>query len=237
MPVFTVSQIINRAAAAADMHDEFVSFEQWLAWLNVERANLQMFIVRHGMPMQNLQVETLLQPDRVALQQDAVALVGVWETRGGRFRQIQIRDFPGNFFQNTGGPSTGPAQFVTVEDANTASTSQMFLRFFPRDPVGTYIAVYAQAPPVLTALTDAMSFPMGMEELMVLKMAKKALVKEESDTEAIDKLITQQEKFIEEFVAARVLTNSGAVKNTDGLERDSWVFEPLYPEVNRWIFF
>ncbi len=236
MPVFQVQDLIDRAAAQADMHDDFVKPAEWLAWYNSERRALQIFMARHGAAMQDLDITSTTAPDVVTISGEFLALVGVWETRSGQlFRQLKISPFPNNFFQQTGGPITGPSQFVTVEDDNTDVATQTLLRFYPRDPSGTYVIVKAKAPAVATSATSTTSLPMGIEERIVVGMAKRALIKEESDYSAVQLMINEQDRLIEEYVSARGMAQGMAVRNVDNVERSGgWQSELLYPEVSRW---
>lgn len=235
MPAFVVQDLVNRAAALADIHDNFVRPEQWLSWYNVERQALQLFMARHGSAMQDLAFQTVVAPDSVTISGDILAVVGVWEVRpNSTFRPINISDFPGNFFQNVGGPVTGPTQVITLEDTNTATTSSVVLRFFPRDPAGTYIIVTAKSPPVALSTTSTVSLPMGIEEWIVVRLARRALIKEESDTGAVDRLVAEQNSLVEEFVSSRSLAQGAAVRNVDAKVRGEWTSELLYPEVTRW---
>lgn len=237
MPVFTINDLATRAASQADMHDQFIKPAEWLAWYNQERRALQLFMVRHGAAMQNLNVQSVTGPDVVSLSNEYIALVGVWETRGGRFRQLRITDFPSNFYQTTGGPQTGPADFVTVEDINNTGSSSTNLRFYPRDTSGTYLIVTALAPPVASTMFDQTSLQMGIEERIVLGMARRALIKEESDTREVEKLMREQDQIIEEFVSARAMAQTMKVRNVDAVERNyGWRGELLYPEANRWVW-
>lgn len=237
MPVFTVQSLINRAAALADMHDQFVRPDQWVSWYNTERRSLQLFMARYGAAMQDLNFQTVVGPDVVTISGDTLALVGVWEQRDrGMFRQLQISDFPGNFFQLAGGTATGPAQYVSIEDTNSESASNTVLRFYPRDTTGTYIIVTAKAPPEAADAAATVSLPMGIEEWIVVRMARRALVKEESDTREIEKMILEQNQIVEGFVASRSMAQGMKVRNTDYVTRTGWSHEMLYPEVSGWVW-
>lgn len=237
MPVFTIQNLVDRAAAISDMHDTFVKPEQWLSWYNTERRALQFFMVRHGSTMQNLTEEFFTAPDVVDLTTEAIAIVGVWEVlpTSFQFRKLRVVDLPNNFHQFTGGSITGPAQEVSVESVNSSTASTMRLRFFPRDPSGTYAVVMAEVADFAVSLNDTTSLPIGIEERIVLGMARRALIKEESDTAAIDKLIRETDSMVEEFVWSRSLAQSPSVRNVDFVER-GWTSDRRIPPCTEWTF-
>ena len=245
MPTFTVQNIVDRAAAIADMHDTFVQPFQWLAWFNVERRALEIFKARHsgGAALQNLQSISVTGVDKVSLTSSGVgelmALVGVWENVSGRLRPLRIVNWIDHHWQDEAGPYTGKAQFVRVEDANTDGIEVATqLRFYPRDPTGQYLIYYVKAPAAATALTDIFSQPLGLEERIVLGMARRALIKEESDTSAIDKLIAEQDRLVEEYCWNRSFAQGNSVRNVDRVQR-GWIdldgFVPPGPDFWMWI--
>src|SRR3954466_2087495 len=48
MPTITTAELVERATAAADMHDNFVTPKQWMYWASQERMALDLFIARSG---------------------------------------------------------------------------------------------------------------------------------------------------------------------------------------------
>ncbi len=51
MPAYTAQELIDRAKAAADMHDNFVTPSTWLSWLTQEKYALTLFTARSGWPL------------------------------------------------------------------------------------------------------------------------------------------------------------------------------------------
>lgn len=54
MPSYTGQELIARAMAAADMHDNFVTPATWLQWASLERYALELFMARAGWPIDYL---------------------------------------------------------------------------------------------------------------------------------------------------------------------------------------
>lgn len=237
MPNFTVQNIVDRAASIADMHDNFVNATEWLAWFNYERRALAITMAR-GATIREMTFTTVAagQADTFTLSGEFLALVGVWETKSdGRVRQLRVVPFVDNFFQQTGGPIRGQAQTVSVEEIN--STDGLKLRFFPADTTGTYVVVTLNAPTAATALTDTFSMPLGLEEKIVLEMGKRALIKEESDISGVQKLISDVDARVEEYVWGRAFAQAPSVRNADATQRGwGWGANFSFPSHDLWLW-
>lgn len=244
MPVFTVQSVINRAAALADMHDTFVQPETWLSWFNTERMALQLFKARHGAVAQNIAFDSVTGADKYPLSTGGVtqfiALVGVWElTSSQRLRPLRFVPYADNLWQDVAGPITGPSNTVSIEDTNNDGADvATFLRFFPRDPTGTYLIAYIKAPTALTDPGQSFSEPVGLEERIVLGMARRALIKEESDTSAVEKLIREHDQIVEEYVWSRSFAQAPGVRNVDYVQR-GWMSMDTFvpPSIDSWVWF
>lgn len=79
------------------------------------------------------------------------------------------------------------------------------------------------------------AYPLGWEERIVLGMARRALMKEESDTRPVDTEIALWESRIEEACWNRVLTNSPSVRNSDQ-ETYGWTDRFSMPPIGNWVF-
>lgn len=217
MPSFTIQKIVDRAASQADMHDNFIEPTEWLDWFNYERKALAQTLAR-GATVRDLTFTTISsgQADNYTHAFETLAIVGVWEVKSdGRLRPLRIVPFLDNFFQQVAGPVKGSAETVSVEELTTGFK----LRFFPADLSGTYLLVTANAPTDATALTDTFILPMGLEEAIVLRLARRALVKEESDTSDVDKLLKEQDSKTEEYVWGRTFAQAPSVRNVDATQR------------------
>src|SRR5512139_1488436 len=92
MRAFTVQQLIDRAAAIADMHDSFVTPAQWLAWYNTEARALELFIARSGWVI-NLASSVDAGASYTATITGApLAILGVYEVRDGRYRPLKFQN-------------------------------------------------------------------------------------------------------------------------------------------------
>lgn len=238
MPSFTVQELVTRAAAIADMHDNFVLPEQWIAWANVERQALDVFLLRHGWVLQSLRSSTYnldpANPDRIVVTPRPLAVVGVYEAlSNGRARPLEYTD---HVSMVDGAGRQGPAHFFSLTDVDIDSPTgandlRIDLMPAPTAP-STYYAVWIAQTSNLAALTDSVAYALGFEERMVLGMARRALIKEESDAGKIERLMREEEAKIEEACWARVMGQAPSVRNRDG--RNWSREERLFPEVSRW---
>ena len=241
MPTFTAQTLIDRAAAAADMHDNFVSTTTWLNWLTQERYALETFLARSGWPL-NFQTLTItvdgteggdfeLWNGDVDEPQyyDVLALVAVHRVVSAAGVQRLDYDDAVTFLKqlpsapvNTGEPRkyrlSRKTNLVTFENpaSDTVNTGRLVLNFYPDPPVGTQLLVtFIPAPARIDSLVDNCIYPLGWEERIVLGMARRALDKEESDSSAIQRQIKELDAQIEAICWNRVMSESPRVRNSD----------------------
>lgn len=233
MPAFTAQALIDRAAAIADMHDSFVTTNQWLAWLNTEIRALDIFMARAGwvLPAATVATDTSA-PYGFTIAAETLAIVGVWEEINGRYRLLRPMH-PVEFQQQnaTTGVATGAAQNYMV--TNTPSADTLTVSLFPRPLSGTYVIYSIPVSTLAASTSTSLYYPMGFEERLVLGMARKALVKEESDIGAISVLIQEQDQRIEEACWSRMLGEAPSVRNIDPQTR-GWTMFPEWPAPARW---
>jgi hypothetical protein len=98
---------------------------------------------------------------------------------------------------------------------------QTSIQFYPRPASGTYTAVIVDEPVALT-LSDSVNYPAGLEEWLVLSLARRAVAKEEGDTRELTRQLAEQEAYVERFCWDRVAGGRAAVRNVDRVER-GWV--------------
>lgn len=236
MPIFTGQELVDRACAQSDMHDNFVTPQQWLAWLNVERRGLTHLLARNGWQFNNMDFTSFTldgtsQPV-LNLGVEFQAIVGVWETRtDGTYRKLEYKpavDYP-SVVNNI--PS-GDSLYYTL---NILDLGDSEIRLFP-PPQGGGTFLVAFLPEILstTALASQIgSYQMGVEEWIVLRLARRALIKEESDTSSVDRLIRECEQQIEELCWGRVVGEVPAVRNVDA-DRRQWIQGLTYSHPQSW---
>ena len=238
MPTFAVQDLIQRAADIADVHDNFVSPSTWLSWFNIENKALSLKMARKGGAMANIQTASV--PVGSADQYQAtdlgaqLAVVGVWEIRPDfTMRNVRIVPYVDSLFQAAGGPITGPAQVVNI--TRSSVNDDLIFRFFPRDPSGIYHIMTHPRPNEATSVLSTQTFPMGLEERVVLGMARRALIKEESDPSGVDGLIKELDQHVEDFCWGQTFAQAQAVRNTDGTQRGWYKLGSLqYPTPDAW---
>lgn len=181
-----------------------------------------------------------------------IALIGVWEYDPITFRSRRLKAMSYvdglaymSFVErntvvgiNPASPSTvtGKSQYYMLIDSpnnqtiETASAmDNIFIRLTPRDPGGNYVALVMRAPYTLK-VTDNFSqvlysYSMGVEDRVVAGMAKRALIKEESDTSGVDVLIAQADQRIADYMWSRQWAEAPKVRNSDAVER-GWGWGP-----------
>ncbi len=246
MGVFTAEQIITRAAAAADMHDNFITQAQWLAWFAVESKALDLFLVRSGLPSKTPTVlyntDTAFK-NTILYDGDPLVILGVWEKRGDQYRRIPYRalpDFPNPAIANGEASPTGDALCWSLMDLTNA-TPNLSVHLYPTPATNNSYFVLLQATQLgddTVDLTSAVSYPAGIEEVLVLKMARRALLKEDSDTGSIDKQLREAVAHAEEYASSLNVAGMHAVRNVDRVER-AWAsdLDPWSPYIrSQWVW-
>lgn len=244
MPIIQYTELIDRAAAAADMTDNYITQNQLLYWLNKENLALATLIARSGW-VENIQSFTITptgaEVGKFILNFPLIplAIVSVHEvapnTQSVRALKHQnpvefLRQIPGS----TVNPFGHSKEYRVIWDQ---TNDQLYLNFYPEPAAGisTYLVQYIPAPlKVVTNVTDAtrqatsVVYPLGWEEHIVLGMAREALDKEESDTSRVVKKIDEMDRRIEEHCYGRVLSSVPTIRNSDSDER-GWQDKMIYP--------
>ena len=229
------STLITRAKAIADVHDNFVNDTEWLSWINQEQYALRLFLARNGWQLPfDTTTATITSTGwtlstngaagaAVALNSghyvftptlaDVMAIVSVHQSVSGRMRKLTYNNAVDFMRQTiTGTVYTGEAR----EYRCRMYGNETHFDFYPNPVSGeTYVLTHLTAPTALTATTQAIALPMGWEERIVLGIARRALIKEESDPSQIEKLLREMDSQIEQLCWSRVMSEAPMVRNTD----------------------
>lgn len=227
MPGILVSDIIQRASVQADMVDGFVDSSTWLSWFKQESKALDILLARNGWAQAiKFDTQTVTTDSMtVASGNDILAVIGVWEVVNNRYRHLTLKAQPDFYLQpaGTGGVTGRATQWTLAAPQNGATGGTAYtVNLYPRPLGGTYAIGYLATQygdGSTPALTDVVYYPMGFEEWIVLRLARRALIKEESSTSGIDQLLTDEEQKIEEACWERQLTETPSVRNVDRAER------------------
>lgn len=236
MPSVTVNDIITRAKAASDQQDDFVTLNQWFSWLTVEHRALVGRIARLGHVLHESYTNISATGAASYTFAEPLAVIGVYEiTSNNMLRRVRSVD-PFNGHRQTANTVTGAAQQFYVHRDPTPSSTNVVLELFPNPTSGTYRVYFIPHPPTIAALTDAVDYPLGWEERLVLGLARRALAKEESDLTDINQQIRVTEADIEEAVWSRLLGDTPVVRNVDATERGFSPYPYPWPPASAWYF-
>lgn len=233
MPAFTAQTLIGRAATQADMHDGFVTPAEWLSWLNTEIRALDIFCARAGYVLPAAtQTSVTAVPYTITVPGEMLAVVGVWEVRDDKYRRLSLQNaIDINQQDPTTGRTTGDAQSYSV--TRVADSDDHTVTMYPRPTTGTYMVVTIPPSRSAAAMTTSLWYPLGFEERLVLKMAIRALGKENSDPEATYRLLGITEQMIEEASWSRQIGEAPVVRNVDDVAR-GWNQFPMWPQAAFW---
>lgn len=262
MPSYTITTLVARAKAIADMHDNFVTPTEWLNWFNQENYALRLYLARCGWVQEVLTSSCSIttatessnvwdvttagstvtlssttpgfsfQPEIASVTTHPMAIICVHESRDNGLRQLRynnaidiLRQLPGSSL-NTG----SAREFRLVTNSN----GHLHFNFFPTPLAGdVYIVSWIPEPTAADDLADTVSYPMGWEERIVLGMARRALIKEESDPGRVEQMMAQMESQIEELCWSRVLGENPSVRNVDQ-RIYGWTDRIAFPPWQQW---
>ncbi len=248
MPTTSTTDLVARASAAADMRDNFVTPTQWMYWATQERLALDLFLARSGWPLPFSTLTITVAGSEggdydVDPTSGVMAIVAVHQVKNQRTRLLKHQNVV-DFLTRTPGYTGSPQGNALYYRANWSGDS-LVLNMYPEPQSGeTYLVTYLAHPAKLSLdasedpednEADSVAYPMGWEERIVLGMARRALIKEESDTRAIDTEIALWESRIEEAAWGRVIADTPSVRNTDQLIY-GWSDRYELPPYSHWAF-
>lgn len=238
MPVTTVSDLIDRAKAVSDMRDNFVTPTQWLAWASQERLALDLFLARSGWTLPFAEFNITITGSEGGVYNvnptgGVMAIVCVLQyDSNGRVRPLEHE----NAVEFNRTAKSGSAAFYRT----SWSGDNLVLNLWPTPQVGeTYRVVYIPHPKKLVLSSPgaweeiSVAYPMGWEERIILGMARRALIKEESSTSSVDSEIALWDQRIEEAAWSRVLSSAPTVRNTDPTHY-AWTDRYSFPPFGLW---
>ena len=229
MPLYSVQTLINRAASIADVHDNFVSAQTWLDWFNSERKALIISRARSG-HAEGILDSTSLTGAGGSLTVEPWAILGVWEvSTNGRYRRLTHIDAVASFaFRGiTGFPTHWTFERDTEVDPFTS------IALWPAGTTETFVCWYLDTPTIALTLADQFPFDIVDDERIVLGMARRALIKEESDTREVDREIARFEAMVEENAWGKAMAETPAVRNVDAEVR-GWESRLILPPYSSW---
>lgn len=247
MPSVTTQELVARAQAASDMRDDFVTPTQWMYWASQENLSLNLFLARSGWTLPTADFDLVITGNEGGVYpinptSNVMAVVCVHEMISNGFRRVRFQDAISFMRQPPGatGGAKGHARFCRFQWSGDTIT----MNLYPEGNVGeTYRVTYLPHPNRLTldaspasGFANTVAYPMGWEERVVLGMARRALMKEESDTRAVDQETQTWDRRIEEACWNRMLGESPVVRNVDN-ETYGWsdrIIWPPYP--NSWFW-
>lgn len=236
MASVTLQTLIERAKAASDVQDDFVTPTQWIRWANVERLKLENTLVRAGYLLRENTITVTATGATSYTFAEPMAVIAAYEldssNRYRRLRPADMIDGAGHVDENV---SQGPAltyRCIQVNDGTVA------VQFWPNPQSGTYKFTVVTYPVEMTAVTDTVNYPPGFEERIVLGMARRALAKEETVNPVLERHMGEVDQFIEEVAWSRQFAAHQQVRNVDRVERGwGWSKYPVVPDRNHWYIF
>lgn len=209
------------------MHDSFVTPAQWLAWATVEAQALDLFMARHGWPTQPITVLTsaAATPNLITMEDDFMVVLGVWELEAnGKMRRLTHLPYTdARYASGTGVGQPGTARHYSITQSPSGSLFYQ-MTIAPFQAGATFVAHVLTTRTTL-ALDTSVRYPLGAEERIVLGMARRALMKEDSDVSGVSKLIVATDDHIEDICWSRALAEAPRVRNVDHVER-GWSMPP-----------
>lgn len=246
MPTISTTELVNRAKAAADMHDSFITPAQWMFWASQERMSLDHLLARSGwaLDFETTTITVAGTESGAFTLSDGVspisvmAIVAVHEYGSAGTRLLTYSDTVSFLHQLPGSAiTTGHPSKYRIR----RNEDELVFNFFPNPTTGLTFAVTYVPHPLKLSLdanladeyTDYVTYPMGWEERIVLGMARRALEKEDSDSSSVIRQMQRVDSEIEELCWARVMSATPTIRNVDAATR-GWGADMIYPPPLSW---
>ena len=223
MDATTVTELIARAVAAADMNDNFVSTAQWIYWANTANRELAVKVAQLGVPYGLYETTINLTGATTYAISEPLAIVAVYFVQSdGTYKRLKgINPVQKRFVSTT---STGdPRQFHVRA---TPSTGEVEFKFFPNPTSGSVIVLGITYPAVLVNGSSSVYYPLNWEEYIVLRMAQNALSKEETLNPGIERQMERIEQHIESSASNYLMTDLPSIRD---LDKDDWDTTWIWP--------
>lgn len=243
MPTVTTAELVARAKAISDMHDNFVTPEEWMYWATQERLSLDYLMARSGW-IQNVTEVTVTTngAGNYDLGLIPLAVLCVHESSSQGLRRLRYNNAVDFKRQNQGSTLvTGAAVEYCLKLNLQNEDAGLIINFFPEPPSGSYVVsiIPGNLPLSLTPILGyerSVLYPQGWEERIVLGMARRALIKEESDVSNVSRLIASVEAEIERAVWNMVTSEAPIIRNGDA-QHYGWDRDIYYPPSVQWRWF
>lgn len=219
MATITVQSLIDRAVAAADMHDNFVTEAQWLLWANQYHQELSVMIAQLGVPYFQYDESISCDGSTQYTIAEPLAIVAVYRVRNdGSYYKLS----PRNSVQKvTVAPHSGEPKFFSF----SRSGNNIALNFYPNPASGTIMVRCIQYPTHLVLDNpggsdyDSVTYPLGWEQYIVLNMAISALAKEETMNPELKSQLSRTELHINTSAVNYMLTDVQKIRDHN---EDNW---------------
>lgn len=226
-----VSEIIDRAKAAADMEEDdegFVSPTQWLGFINAEYRQLYTRVARGGYPLFSTDEAIVTNGSAQYDIDEPAAVIYVKGIRtDGTFYRVPIKSVLEEKAQ--GNAVVGiPRECYILRNTG----GEISIRFFPNPSSGNFLVGIIPAPDTLDASSSIEVFPIGWEERIVQGAARRAVGKEATISTVISETIRETDNFIDNGVFSYLLRESPCVSDVDEISTSPNTFN--YSE---WMFF
>lgn len=223
----TVSELISRAATAADMTDNFIKPSEWLSWANVKDKELAVRVAQLGVPYRQYDEMITVDGSLEYTIAEPLAIIAVYYVEAdGKFKRLKVKS---------------PIQLVTLSDANKGVPSHchirrygssIFIQPYPT-PTDSALVVRAIEHPGKLVLSnpglgeyDSVNYPLNWEEYIVLGMAKNALAKEETVNPLIDAQLREIISHIEASASNYLMTDLATIRDINSDDWDSAWYWP-----------
>jgi hypothetical protein len=200
---FTIQSLIDRAREQADMTDKsFISDAMALNWANYLIPRLDLLVARSGYVLTPTRTTTSVTGADAYNFPAPLCIVTVhWVSTDGK-SLTRLRSSHAGTNYPVLPTRTTTSRMPDSWYAETRSDGTLDLRFSPNPTTGSFIVTTIPLRPTLT-LTDTVVYPAGIEEWVVLSIARRMLMKEEGDPRHIDALLKECQLAIDELGYSR----------------------------------